>query len=80
MVNDPDWPKSKGASDYETLDVKGVFESSVCLKPMVTHLSDQMMGLYKHYENGVLWRSGGISDQPAIYLQAMEIIGPRLLK
>lgn len=47
---------------------------------MITPFSDQMMGLYQHYEKGVLWKLGGISDQPAIYLQAMELIGCRLQK
>ena len=56
-------------------DVKGVIDSDVCLKPMITPFSYQMMGLYLHYEKGVLWQAGGISDQPAIYLHAMEIIG-----
>jgi len=58
--------------------VPGVIDSNVCLKPLVTHFSHQMIGLYLHYGKGALWKAGGISDQPALYLQAMEIIGSTL--
>jgi len=47
---------------------------------MITPFSDSLIGLYLHYKNGVLWTAGGINEQPAIYLQAMEIISPRLQK
>jgi len=45
---------------------------------MITPFSYHLIGLYLHYKNGILWNSGGISDQPAIYLQAMELIGGSL--
>ena len=42
---------------------------------MITDFSYQMIRLYGHYQNGYLPREGGILDQPAKYLTAMEIIG-----
>jgi hypothetical protein len=30
--------------------------------------------MYRHYKNGILLNSGGLDDQPAIYLDAMELI------
>jgi len=60
--------------------VPGVIDSRVCLKPMITPFSYSLISYYLHYKNGVLWKAGGISDQPAIYLRAMELIGSRLQK
>lgn len=31
--------------------------------------------LFRHYRDGHLWRAGGIGDQPARYLEAMELLG-----
>lgn len=79
-MNDETWPHSKGASVIEILEVPGVINSKVCLKPLIMPFSHSLIGLYLHYKKGVLWTGGGISEQPAIYLQAMEIIGSRLQK
>jgi hypothetical protein len=38
------------------------------------------LSLYPHYEKGVLWRGGGIMDQPYAYLQAMQLIGDEVSK
>lgn len=32
------------------------------------------MRLYTHYKNGLLPHAGGVMDQPAGYLEAMELI------
>lgn len=29
---------------------------------------------WRHYEKGFLWRAGGIGDQPANVMQAIEIL------
>jgi hypothetical protein len=34
----------------------------------------QWLALYRHYAAGHLYQSGGISDQPAIYLAVMRLI------
>lgn len=30
--------------------------------------------LLAHYRNGSLWNAGGISDQPQVYLEAMQTL------
>lgn len=49
-------------------------ESRTCLLPMITPFSDELMRLYGHYKNHVLPFSGGLYDQPAAYLEAMQVI------
>lgn len=50
------------------------FESRTCLLPMITPLSHQFLKLYSHYKNKLLPFTGGLYDQPAAYIEAMEII------
>jgi len=40
---------------------------------MVTQESMFYFKLHKHYLKGNLWAAGGVSDQPAVYLQIMEL-------
>ncbi len=54
--------------------IPGVIESNTCLKPMVTESTNYLLRLYMHYKNGLLPLSGGLLDQPAGFLRAMEII------
>ena len=54
--------------------VPGVIESDICLLPMITDKSRQLLRLYKHYKNQFLPVTGGILDQPNAFLQYMEII------
>lgn len=63
---------------FEQWEIIGVLETRVCLKPMISPWALEMLMLYQHYKNGVLWQGGGISDQPASYLQAMEVIESNL--
>lgn len=35
---------------------------------------DELALLFRHYKNGNLWVGGGVSDQPYVYLEAMQII------
>lgn len=51
-----------------------VFESNVCLLPMVTDRSLFFIRLHKHYKNGVLFSGSGFMDQPNLYLEMMEIL------
>lgn len=37
-----------------------------------------MLSLYSHYKCGHLLRSGGIAEQPALYVDAMQFIGARV--
>lgn len=72
--NDPLWPKSKGEAEFELLEIAGVIDSKVCLKPLITTASYFYLRMYGHYKNGLLPYSGGLLDQPAVFAQAMETI------
>lgn len=67
------WPQSRGAAPFTIIEIPNVIESKVCLKPMVTQESMFYFKLHKHYLKGNLWAAGGVSDQPAVYLQIMEL-------
>jgi len=41
---------------------------------MVTDRSRTMLRLFRHYRNGVLINAGGLLDQPAAYVDAMDQI------
>lgn len=41
---------------------------------MVTAKSNMLLRLYRHYQNQLLPFAGGILEQPAQYMQAMELI------
>jgi len=56
------------------LEVPGVIDSNVCLKPMITSASAFYLRLHAHYKNGLLPYSGGLLDQPAVFIEIMEII------
>ncbi|MFP4560983.1 MAG: hypothetical protein ACLFQ3_06625 [Thiohalorhabdus sp.] len=51
-----------------------ILASRTCPKPMVTEQSTGYLRLYNHYERSVLPYSGGLLQQPAAYLEAMEVI------
>jgi len=42
---------------------------------MVTYQSSFFLRLNGHYKNGILPYSGGLLDQPAVYIEAMEFFG-----
>jgi hypothetical protein len=47
---------------------------------MVTAESVYLFSLFRHYKAGHLLNAGGISDQPELYLNAMQIIEAALDK
>lgn len=49
-------------------------ESRTCLLPMINDFSRLMMRLYGHYKAHLLPTSGGLLEQPNLYLEAMEMI------
>lgn len=59
---------------FEKWAIPGVIESRTCLLPMVTPFSDLMMSLYSHYQHRLLPLTGGILEQPNIYMQAMQVL------
>lgn len=44
---------------------------------MVTEREITFWRLYHHYKNQLLFKAGGLMDQPNVYLQAMETIDQR---
>ena len=48
--------------------------SSICPRTMVTDDSSHLLSLFGHYKAGHLMNAGGISDQPALYMDAMRVI------
>ena len=68
-------PGSKGPAKYPKWDIPGVLvDSRICPLPMITGETRSMLKLHAHYKNGILPISGGILDQPAAYVEAMNII------
>lgn len=45
-----------------------------CLRKLITERSYFFIDLYQHYKNGVLPVNGGLFDQPAVFVDAMQII------
>lgn len=65
---------SIGPADFPLYSIPNVIESHVCLLPMITPWSRQMLQLYEHYKAGHLATGGGVLEQPAVYLDAMATI------
>ncbi len=54
--------------------IDGVIESDTCLKPMITHQTNELIQLYKHFNKNRYPLSGGLLDQPQAFITAMNII------
>lgn len=55
-------------------------ESHTCLLPMVTEESREVLGMYRHYKNGLLPFGGGVMDQPAAFSAAMLVVDSAVSK
>lgn len=51
-----------------------LIESATCLLPTIDRGIFYLFQLYRHYQNGVLYQAGGLQNQPAKYLELMEMI------
>jgi len=51
-----------------------IMESSICLLPMLTDQSRYLRWLHQNYQQGHYPFSGGLLEQPNLYLQAMRIL------
>lgn len=51
--------------------------SRVCPRWLVDERSGEYCRMYRHYKNGVLAYSGGLLEQPNVYVRAMGIIDER---
>lgn len=61
-------------------EIPGVIRSKTCLKPMVGPDEWKLISLYRHYKNGFLPSTGGVLDQPQVFLEAMEAIETQIEK
>jgi len=55
-----------------------IIRTNTCLLPKITPQSHEFMHLYNHYKNGMLPFQGGLLDQPAAYVDAMDLIDSEL--
>lgn len=69
------WPGSRGPASYPLHQIKDVIESRACLLPMVTPQSRVLLRLYGHLKNHLLPFPGAVMDQPAVVMEALEVIG-----
>lgn len=69
-----DLPGSRGPAPFELFAIDDVIRTRTCLLPMITPLSLTMLRFYGHYKDGYLCRAGCLADQPAAYVEAMQLI------
>lgn len=74
------WPGSRGPAGFPVFAIPGVIESHTCLLPLVEAQSWAWIRMYKHYKAGYLVAGGGLLDQSAAYLEAMEVIASEVAK
>lgn len=74
------WPTSVGPAGFLAFAISNVIESKTCFLPMITPFSSRMLNLYGHYKNSVFPLSGGLLEQPNLYLRAMELIDSTMNK
>lgn len=79
---DPDWiPLStcatcacvNGDAGFDKWELDG-WKSRICPRRLITTESSDWLRLFSLYKAGHLLVSGGVLDQPAIYLHAMTLI------
>ncbi|MEL7475627.1 MAG: hypothetical protein AAGJ55_05280, partial [Cyanobacteria bacterium J06555_12] len=64
-----------GVARVPTWRVPGYIEATNrCLKYHTTPFTAHMLAMFPHWENGQLYVSGGLSDQPSVFLEAMTFI------
>ena len=51
-----------------------ICEQNTCFKTECTTFTDEALRLYPHYKKGCYWVGGGVSDQPALYLDVMKLL------
>mgnify|MGYP001066342807 CR=1 FL=1 len=55
-------------------EIRGVLVTNECPRRSVPADANAIMEIVQHYLNGHLWSEGGVSQQPAIYLEMMRLI------
>ncbi len=67
--------RSRGPAPQARFVIKDVIESRTCLLPMVTPQNRALLRLYGHFKNHLLPFPGSVMDQPAVVMEALELIG-----
>lgn len=80
-ATDPQWAPcdscncTDGIAPVPRWEILGVLEATnQCPRRAITADTRGWLTLYSHYKDGHLYRSGGVAEQPAIYLEAMRVI------
>jgi hypothetical protein len=60
-------------------EINGI-EYHTCPVKLITAETWEYLTLYSHYKNGHLLFGGGIADQPAKYLEIMQIINSEITR
>jgi hypothetical protein len=64
-----------GVSPYPRWTIEGVMQDSrECPRRAMDPEAGYWLDLYSHYQNGHLYRSGGIEKQPALYMRVMRLV------
>lgn len=63
-----------GEAGFERWELRGEWKSRRCPRRIVTSDTILWLQLYSHYKAGHLLAAGGVLDQPALYIAAMNYI------
>ena len=81
MATDPEWAPCTtcncvdGVAPYPRWELIGVVDvTNRCPRRETSEDSRGWIALYAHYKDGHLLQSGGLFNQPAIYLEAMRTV------
>ena len=71
------FPQSKGSASFDLFEIKRAglsIKLNSCLVPMVTRRTNYFLQMYGDYKRGNLLGSGGVNDQPNLYVQTMRFL------
>ncbi len=63
-----------GDAGLEAWEIEGKWKSRICPRKLITAETRDWLQLFSTYRAGHLLVSGGIYDQPALYVHAMTLI------
>lgn len=74
--------QSEGPSPHPRWDFRraGLGLRSTCPKPLVPEDWPMLMAVYRAWDHGTLLVTGGVSDQPGVYVDTMGLIASELAK
>jgi hypothetical protein len=69
-----------GDAGFERWEIDGQWKSRQCPRKLITQESRDWLQIFQTYKAGFLLVSGGILDQPAVYINAMTLIDTLISK